>query len=282
MANHHTDGTIVESLVSLRIEERILQYSCRETNLVGSRVIVCVHGLRSHVPLIAVHRFASLLLDVHLRLPHLRSLNILIVALRRVYGQLRVILPLVGIANLHIECRQFLMCVRLCRVAHPCLSIYALSQCHLQVVHQLLHDLLRRCREVALTVHLTQRLAHGTLYLIRRTLPQRIVLLPTRHRLTEEIEVSLTDLISQIARSTHDNIPLHIGSQVIGIHGSKQFVGTLHKLRLPHDHFLDVFTLYTIGICHSLQWNVRISRLEFLQRHLIVVGLRVTQFRTAL
>ena len=51
MSDNHADRTIVHSVVSIRIEERRLKYGSRETDFIGSRIIVCIDGLRSHSPL---------------------------------------------------------------------------------------------------------------------------------------------------------------------------------------------------------------------------------------
>ena len=58
MTNHHTDSAIVEGIVSIHVEERILQNTSREANLVGSWVIISIHGLRSHPPLSTVNGLA--------------------------------------------------------------------------------------------------------------------------------------------------------------------------------------------------------------------------------
>src|SRR5699024_8152304 len=52
MTDYHTDGTIVEGIIRIHIEERILQDTGGETDFVRSRVIVSVDGLRSHQPFV--------------------------------------------------------------------------------------------------------------------------------------------------------------------------------------------------------------------------------------
>ena len=282
VSDDHADGSIVECLVGLRVEERILQDASGEANLVGRGVIVGVHGLRCHVPLVLVDGLASLLVDVLLVAPHAHGHHILVVRLCGIDGELRIVSPLVGITNLHVEGIQLLVGVLLRGVAHPLLSIDALAQGNLQIAHQRLHLLLRRGGEVALAVHLAQSLTHGALHGVGGATPQRVVLLATRHRATEEIEVSLANLVAQHAGSTHDDVPLHVGTQVVGGHGGEQFVHALHELRLTHNHLLQVLALHALGISHLLERNVRAEGFQLLQRHLVVVGLRVAQLGAAL
>ena len=45
MTDDHSDGPIVERVVGCHVEERHLEYTCREANLVGGRVVVGVDGL---------------------------------------------------------------------------------------------------------------------------------------------------------------------------------------------------------------------------------------------
>ena len=54
------NGTVVESCICLGIKEWALQYSGREANLVCGGIVIGVHRLRSHLPLVAVNWLASL------------------------------------------------------------------------------------------------------------------------------------------------------------------------------------------------------------------------------
>ena len=282
MTDDHADGTVVECLVGLRVEERILQDACREANLIGRGVVVGVHRLRCHMPLVTVNGLASLLVDMLHEIPVAHGQHVFVVRLRRVDLQLRIVGPLVRIANLHIERVQLLMGVLLRGVTHPLLSIDALAEGNLQIAHQRLHLLLRCGGEVALAVHLAKSLTHGTLHGVRGAAPQRIVLLASGHRATEEVEVGLANLIAQHIGSTRDDVPFHIGAQVVGGHGSEQLVDALHKLWLTDDDFLQVLALHALGIRHLLKQDVRSEGLQLSKRHLIVIGLRVAQLRTAL
>ena len=59
MTDNHTDSTIVESIVSIHIEERILKDGCWETDFVSSRIIVSIDNLRAHQPFVTVNRLTQ-------------------------------------------------------------------------------------------------------------------------------------------------------------------------------------------------------------------------------
>ena len=142
VTNDHTDGTIIKGFVGLGIEEWILQNACREANLVGRGVVISVHRLRCHAPLISVYGLSGFLgnLFVVIEFPH--GHHVVIETLPRVDGQTAVVGPLVGIANLHIKLVELLVGVSLSRIAHPGLRINTFAKTDLQILHQLLHHLL--------------------------------------------------------------------------------------------------------------------------------------------
>ena len=127
VANNNADGSIVECLVSLGVEERILQYSCWETDFVGCRIVVSVDSLWGHEPLVFINVFAGLVLNLIVVLELSACLNIFEERFRRVDGQCRIVFPFVWITDFKVELIEFLMGVgfRLC--AHPVLSINALA-----------------------------------------------------------------------------------------------------------------------------------------------------------
>ena len=226
MTDNHTDGTIVKGIISSRIKERGLKDSCREADLVGGRVIVSIHGLRSHIPLIIVHRLTSLLLNL-LGSPETVALHhVLKVSLLRIDIQSAHILPLVRIADLHIERTQLVKSSTFGLSAHPSLCLDALAKGNLQVLHQLLHALLGGSGEVTLTVDLTEGLTHLTFHLLGGTFPERIVLLTSTQCLSEEIEVCCCNLLREIAGSTQDYSPLHIGTVFTSRHALHQLLST--------------------------------------------------------
>ena len=60
VADHHADGAIVDCVVSVGVEERRLEYGCREADFVGGRVVIGIDGLRGHMPFARIGRLAEL------------------------------------------------------------------------------------------------------------------------------------------------------------------------------------------------------------------------------
>ena len=81
VSDDNTNGTIVESIVGLGIEEWILQDAGRETNLVRRRIVVGIDGLWSHKPLVAVDGLSSFLGNVIAVPVFAASLNVVIIRL---------------------------------------------------------------------------------------------------------------------------------------------------------------------------------------------------------
>ncbi len=214
--------------------------------------------------------------------PRAHGLHILIERLRGVDLQFRVVGPLVGIADFHVERGEFLVGVLLRGVAHPFLRVDALAEGHLQVLHERFHLLFRGGREVAVAIHLAEGLAHCALHLVRGALPERIVLFAARHRLAEEVEVGLANLVGEQSGGSRNHVPLHVGAQVVGGHGGHQLVGSFDELGLSDDDFLHILALDALGVGHLLKREVGQQRLHLGQRHLVVVGLRVAQLGAAL
>ena len=59
VSNHHANSAVVNSVVGLRIEERRLQDSCREADLVCRGVIISVNRLRRHQPTSLIDRLTG-------------------------------------------------------------------------------------------------------------------------------------------------------------------------------------------------------------------------------
>ena len=109
-----------------------------------------------------------------------------------------------------------------------------------------------------------------------------MVLLTTRHHLTKELEVGLANGIVQATSRTQDNAPLHHVAKGSGLHRGQDLVGTLHEGWLTNNHLLHELTLQSLSVHQLLQLQVGILLIKLLQGHLIIVGLRVTKFGTAL
>ena len=153
MADNHTYGSIVISIVGLHIEERRLKDTGREADFIGRRVIVSVHRLRSHVPFVTVDRLVQLLVyDIcQIELIAAHDVGPVTVVLD---FQARIVAPFVGIAHLDIERSQFVQSHFLRLVAHPILYFDTFSQSVLQVFHQFHHTFFGCCGEVFLYIFL--------------------------------------------------------------------------------------------------------------------------------
>ena len=129
VADHHADGAVVHRVVGVGVVERRLENGGREADFVGRGIVVGVHRLGRHVHGLAQFR------NVVGRIPGVGLDDVLPVALRRVDLQRRVVLPLVGIADLHGEGREFLLRLGFCGVGHPVEGGDVLTEGRLQVLH---------------------------------------------------------------------------------------------------------------------------------------------------
>ena len=158
VADYHANGTIVGCIVGIHIEERWLQDGSREADLVGGGVVVGIHRLRRHAPLVLVNGLA-MLVQVAASLVDCRSLDVLIERLLRIDLQATVVAPLVGITNLDCERVEFDQCVNLGRVAHPGQASDVCSQRLAQVGDQAHHLLLAVLGKVLLDIQFAHSLA---------------------------------------------------------------------------------------------------------------------------
>ena len=200
MADYNADCTIVECIVLLHIKKWILQDTGRETDLVCCWVVVCVHGLWCHVPLFAVNGLAPLLVDVLFpsELRHVAA--VLGIAECRVNGECAVVIPLVGVANLHGKCVQFLVSSLLCNIAHPFLCVDALAKCNLQVLYKLCHTLLCCRWEILGYIQLADDVAQSTVNCAHRTLPAWLLNLLSAQNSSVESKCLLLKCIAQLVR----------------------------------------------------------------------------------
>ena len=130
--NHHSDGSVIHSVISIGIIERRLQYACREADFVGGRIVIGIDGLRTHSPLAPVHRLAQFGQIVG-HIPAGSGNTVLIIAQLRVDFQAGIVLPLVRISYLYDEGGQFLLSFGLGLFAHPVQSGHPLAQSLLDV-----------------------------------------------------------------------------------------------------------------------------------------------------
>ena len=143
VADDRADRAVVDRRVRVRIEEGRLQDAGGEDDLVLEPAVVGVHRLRGHRPTScdppacrdppadSPIRTASL----RCTLPYRSAASIV---------RLRVVAPLVGIADHHVHLRQLLERGLLGRGAHPVVAADAVAHRRLQVGDQLLHHRLGR------------------------------------------------------------------------------------------------------------------------------------------
>ena len=160
VTNHHTDSTIVGSIVGLSVEEGGLKNAGGEANFVGRGVVVGIDGLRCHAPFVDVHGLIDTLLNVVVRVEHRGPGEVLVVREIFIDVQPIVAAPLVGITDFHVETVELFVGLFLGFGAHPSLLVDAFAEGHLQVLDQFEHTLLGRLREVLFCInptHLPQR-----------------------------------------------------------------------------------------------------------------------------
>ena len=213
VANHHADSPVVDGLVRIRIKERRLQDSGRETNLVGGRVVVGIDSLRRHSPLRLVGRFAQLR-QVVSHIPGTGGAQVVVVGQFRVHIQRGVVFPLVGISNLDDEVGKFLLRLHLGRIAHPVEGGDVLAPGLLQVLDQLEHPILGTLREILLDIHTADRFAQNAVGNGHRPFPARFGLLDTGHLAGIELETGIVEVIADRTAGSADQM----GGQVIFEH----------------------------------------------------------------
>ena len=61
MSDHRADAAVIDCVVGIGVEERRLQNSSRENNLIHVRVVIGIHRRRCHSPFGAIHWLADFL-----------------------------------------------------------------------------------------------------------------------------------------------------------------------------------------------------------------------------
>ena len=274
MADHNADSSVVDSIIGIGIVERRLKNCGREADLIGCRVVICIHRLGRHEPLLAVNRLAQTV-DVVGRVPAHRLDDIVPIALRGIHGERRIILPLVGITDLNRKCSQFLMCTRLRIVAHPFELVDMLAERRLQVLDQLQHALLVGGREVLGHIHLSDGLRKHAVGDCHNALPTRFHLLFSRHCLAVELERSLLEVIAQVGCRSIDICCRKIVAQILQGSILENVVGLLERRGGRHDQRREVADTHDLVICRPVDGVVTL--LEILAGHRVVTRLGISQ-----
>ena len=266
--DHHADGAVVHRIVGIRVVERRLQNSRREADFVGRRVVVGVHRLRRHAPLVPVDRFA-VLVEVVLRGPDAGVTQVLVVALRRIDRQRRVVLPLVRVADLHGERGQFFLGPGLRGIRHPVEGGDVLRERRLQVLHQFHHPLLVLLGEVLRHVHLAHGLAQESVGYRHGTFPAGFLLLLARHRAAVELERCRLEVVAQRRGAAVDDLCREVVADLVERKGLEELVDTLHDALLLDDHAVG------IGQTHPFEVDIPVDGVvgfgEFRARHRVVL-----------
>ena len=117
VTDHHADTAVVRCIVGLRIEEGRAQNSRGEHNLVSGRHIVGVHGLRRHQPFVLINRVASAI-DHEIAVKGGGTAQVLEQVTGH-QGQLRVVAPLIRVADLRDKLRELLQRLFAGGFGHP-------------------------------------------------------------------------------------------------------------------------------------------------------------------
>ena len=152
----------------------------------------------------------------------------------------------------------------------------------MEIANQLLHALLARRGEILLAVDAAKGLAHHAFHLGGGTLPARLVLLGAAHRLGIESEADRADVVAEVVGCLVDDVPLHVGAQLVGRLRGEELVEASEEGRLTDDHLLDILRLDALCGTELLEMDVGIIGLKLLERELVVVGLHVAELRLAL
>ena len=178
MSDNHTDSSVIESIIGIHIKKRILKDTGGETNFIGSRIVISIHSLRSHSPLVTIYRLTGLCQFI---IEFKLSGTFHICPIRVFFNiQSRIISPLIGVAHFHIERIQLLDGFGFSTVAHPFQVLDAFAQRRLQVLDQLHHTFFGGSGEVFFHIHLSYRFTQHAVHCAHRTFPARLVFFSSR------------------------------------------------------------------------------------------------------
>ena len=275
MADHHADGAVVHRVVGVGVVERRLENGGREADFVGRGIVVGVHRLGRHVPLVLVHGLAQFR-NVVGRIPGVGLDDVLPVALRRVDLQRRVVLPLVGIADLHGEGREFLLRLGFRGVGHPVEGGDVLTEGRLQVLHHVEHPGLVLLGEVLGHVHLADGFRKGSVGHRHGALPAGFLLLLARHHAAEEVERRVDEVVAQVAGGCADVLCGEVVADVLQRGGFHQFVGVGQGRGGRHDDLLEIADAHCLIVLGPVDGIVGLLEIGLLRG--VVHGGDVAQF----
>ena len=239
---------------------------------VGCRIIVGVHRLRCHQPLVLVNRLAGL--GHHFGMsPQVGTFDVCPIRIILDF-QCTIIFPFVRIANLYVEGRELLQSLHLGRVAHPFEGLDTFAQGRLQVLHKAYHTFFGGGREVFLYIHLPYGFAQHGAYHAYGRLPAGLHFLCTRHRTAIEIEILLLHGVVQVAGGGVNQLPLQIEFLLVEGQRINNLDRCLERSGLADDDFVHIVQIESLQVGIPVESGVLL--LDVGHRHLVVVGMRVT------
>ena len=205
VADDGADPAVVPGVVGVGVEEGRLEDGGREDDLVQAGVVVRVHGLRRHEPLLAVHRaaeFRQFVVEFERRGGPDVAEEVV-----RGERQAGVVAPLRGVPDLRREGRQLREGPLARGLTHPVERRDGLAIGLHQVGHQALHRRLVLRWEVPRDVDLADRLAQHALHERDAALPAVAQFLGPGEGAAVEREVLLDDRRGQVRRARVDHAP---------------------------------------------------------------------------
>ena len=215
------------------------------------------------MPLLLIHGLAEFR-DIVGRIPAVGIDDVLPIALRGVDLQRRIVLPLVGIADLHRKGGQLLLRLGLGGVRHPVERRDVLAERRLQVLHQRQHALLVLGGEVFGDVHLADSLRQRAVGHRHRALPAGFHLLLARHHLAVEVERRLLEVVAQVGCRSVDILRREVVADILQRGVFQQVVGVGDGRRRGDDDRLEVADAHSLivglpvyGVVNLLEIGLR-------------------------
>ena len=232
MANHTTYGTVVNRIFGLGVKERRLQNNSREDDFVHLGVVVGVHRLRGHEPLVTVNRLAQF---AHIA-QVLKAVGAEHIA-HQIIGadlQLGIVAPLIGVADFGYKGRQLGLGFFFGGGGHPVQVADTGFEGQQHVRHQLFHAHFAFSRKVLLHIQLAQGLTQSLVFQSHGPLPGRTQLRYTAERGAVERKARVHPVLRQIGSGGIQQLPREIGLPGLQWHGLQCGVKAREVAGLAH------------------------------------------------
>ncbi|OQA07501.1 MAG: hypothetical protein BWY66_01373 [bacterium ADurb.Bin374] len=208
VADHRADRPVVHGVVGFEVEERRLEDRRGEHDLVHFGVVIRVHRLGRHSPLLTVDRLSEFVQFAHiLELVRPEDVPDQIMSVDRERG---IIAPLVRIPNLVGELRKLLLGRSFGLRAHPGQSVDALAIRLEQVLDEVFHAGLALGREIETNIYFSETLADGSFDEGNAALPPGPVLRLPGQDGPLEGEVLVDDRFREIRSEGAEQVPPEI------------------------------------------------------------------------